>query len=466
MNYDLVLKNGRIVDPQNNIDGFFDLGISESKICEINPEIESCLSKEILDCSGKIILPGIIDPHVHISKWLGGGVGHKMMAARGVVTALDLGGPGKEIIDNFSEYGTGLNIGWLSAINFNITKNTKNPNSSDISYALENAIQEGALGVKILGGHYPMEPDSTAEIISQAAERKIYCAFHAGTTKTGSNLEGFKEAIELAKGNPIHIPHINSYCRGTYDRALEQAKEALSILEKHNNVFSESYLSVDTGTSGYCVNGVPESNVTKRGLQYGGYPLTEQGLRNSMLEGFTSVSIYSGGENIFISGEKALEFWENRNSDITVSFPVNSPQAMFLLATAKNSEGNFIVDSFSTDGGGIPRNSIVSHGLALVRLGAISINEFAYKSSAAPAKMLGLNQKGHLGVQADADLTVIDLETGRAVFGIALGKVIMINGIVTGKGGTILTTENGIGSIKKTNLNYQIVNISKSLGRS
>ena len=47
-----------------------------------------------------------------------------------------------------------------------------------------------------------------------------------------------------------------------------------------------------------------------------------------------------------------------------------------------------MVDCISTDGGGIPRNVIVEMGLAMVKLQALSMEEFVIKTSVNPAKIL------------------------------------------------------------------------------
>ncbi|MGI6129389.1 MAG: hypothetical protein ACOYEO_04765 [bacterium] len=51
------------------------------------------------------------------------------------------------------------------------------------------------------------------------------------------------------------------------------------------------------------------------------------------------------------------------------------------------------------------------------------------------------------------------------MLGVALGKIIMVNGVVIGSGGTLLTTETGERNIRETGLNYQVVDINLSLGR-
>ncbi len=77
--------------------------------------------------------------------------------------------------------------------------------------------------------------------------------------------------------------------------------------------------------------------------------------------------------------------------------------------------------------------------------------------------MLGLHQKGHLGIGADADLVVADPDTHRALLTVAGGKVVMANGIVTGTGGTLITTGRYKPEPSNTNLAYTKADISGSL---
>jgi len=60
----------------------------------------------------------------------------------------------------------------------------------------------------------PTDPDATLNAIDLANARQAYVAFHAGTTESRSDLNGFKEAVTIIGDHAVHIAHINSYCRG------------------------------------------------------------------------------------------------------------------------------------------------------------------------------------------------------------------------------------------------------------
>jgi len=77
-----------------------------------------------------------------------------------------------------------------------------------------NVLKKGAVGIKIIGGHYPLTPETTAHVIKCCNEKKVGVAFHCGSLATGSHLNGFKESVQLADGQRLYIPHINGYCRG------------------------------------------------------------------------------------------------------------------------------------------------------------------------------------------------------------------------------------------------------------
>ena len=64
--YDLLLKGGHMIDPKNKIDGNMDLAITAGKIAQVAPSIPATDAKKVIDVTGLIVTPGIIDMHVHV----------------------------------------------------------------------------------------------------------------------------------------------------------------------------------------------------------------------------------------------------------------------------------------------------------------------------------------------------------------------------------------------------------------
>ena len=94
--YDLLIKNGRIIDPAQKIDGKLDVAISGNKIVKISENIFPSSSKETIDASGKIVTPGLIDSHCHVYKKMDpeGAQPDKIGTNQGVTTVIDAGSSG------------------------------------------------------------------------------------------------------------------------------------------------------------------------------------------------------------------------------------------------------------------------------------------------------------------------------------------------------------------------------------
>lgn len=64
--YDLLLKNGHLIDPRNHIDGKMDVAIAGDRIAAVGPDLNPALAAQVVDVAGHYVTPGIIDIHVHV----------------------------------------------------------------------------------------------------------------------------------------------------------------------------------------------------------------------------------------------------------------------------------------------------------------------------------------------------------------------------------------------------------------
>ena len=452
MKYDVLLKNGFVIDYATDTAKVADIAVKDGKIAQIGGDISVADATELYELDGLTVMPGIIDPHVHVSAWLGGGIGHSMLAKAGVTTALDMSGPADSVYDLVRSHGAGLNIATIEYVRPGHTIPSANPTDKEISDLLDKVMKQGSIGVKMLGGHYPLTPEATGRCIKMAAKINAYIAFHAGSSENGSNLNGFLEAVALADGQPLHLAHINAYCRGLDRPYMEETEIALQTLIDNPNIISEAYLSPLNGTSGEIIDGVPGSNVTKRCLITGGFTSDEKGMEEAIFHGWAQVNYPYAGDTLLITGKQGVEYWKSCKTVVTVSFSINPVEPRVRLASAKRSSGAFVVDAISTDGGGIPRNVIIPLGLSLLDLGALSWKELVQKTSYTPACMLGLVNKGSLAEGKDADITVIDTAKREAAMSFVDGKLVLYKGKVLGKGGKIITSSAGEAYVKTKGL--------------
>ncbi|MEN8203104.1 MAG: amidohydrolase/deacetylase family metallohydrolase [Bacteroidota bacterium] len=64
--YDLLIKNGHLIDPKNQIDQPMDVAVSDGKVAEVSPDIPKEKANKVIDATGLYVVPGLIDMHAHV----------------------------------------------------------------------------------------------------------------------------------------------------------------------------------------------------------------------------------------------------------------------------------------------------------------------------------------------------------------------------------------------------------------
>ena len=104
--YDLIIRNGTLVDPAQGINTQKDIALTGGRVAAVIDPGSGVAAKHTLDVRGLYVLPGLIDLHVHVFS----GVSHygidvdPTCLARGVTTVLDAGSSGALTFPGFRKF--------------------------------------------------------------------------------------------------------------------------------------------------------------------------------------------------------------------------------------------------------------------------------------------------------------------------------------------------------------------------
>lgn len=237
--FDIVIRNGRVIDPETGLDAVRSVGIRADRIEAVSPE--RLEGKTIIDATGKVVTPGFIDLHAH---------GQRILAARvqaldGVTTALELEGgalPISLFYDRASKEGRpihyGASVNWAIAriaektgkeptggLNFFFSNMgvlswqqqlANDEETARIVARVQQGLDEGGLGIGFLLGYAPGTGRKEYYALNElAAHNGVPTFTHArylSTIEPQSSFEGFQEmiAVAAATGADMHICHLNS----------------------------------------------------------------------------------------------------------------------------------------------------------------------------------------------------------------------------------------------------------------
>ena len=253
--FDLVIANGRVIDPGTGLDAVRSIGIRGGRIESVSTT--PLQGRAVLDAAGLVVAPGFIDLHAH---------GQDLPAARmqafdGVTTALELESgtlPVAAAYDAVAREGRPINYGfsasWLfariaekeameptgSVTFFQEAQRRKGwqhtlasvDETARIIARVEQGLREGGLGIGILAGYAPGYGRKEAFDVAQLAARTGVPTFthvrYNSVIEPQSSFEAVEEIVALAAATSarMHIHHLNSTSTRDIPRIAELLRGA------------------------------------------------------------------------------------------------------------------------------------------------------------------------------------------------------------------------------------------------
>jgi dihydroorotase len=382
----LLIKNGRVVDPKNNLNDVMDVYVVDGKIAAVGKDLHQQAEKTI-DASGLTVTPGLIDIQVHFRE------------------------PGREDKET-------LETGSWAALAGGVTSVVTMPNT--------NPIADNQTVIEF--------------ILKRARDLDLIHIYPAGSITKGENGAILSEINELKNSGAVAITDdgVDVQDEGILKRAMEYARTCNMLLMSHcetedlteGGVMHEGWVSTQLGLPGI-------SAATEDLAVYKNIMLAEEtGARLHLLHNSTAGAIREiraakarGAKNITaevsvqhfaLTDEECLGY----NTNAKMYPPLRSRDHVdAIIAGIKDGT----VDCFTTDHAphiepdkiksfqdaafgfvGL-ETSFATMNTYLVKAGHTDISVGIANMTHKPAAIIGVD-KGHLSVGADADISIFDTE--------------------------------------------------------
>jgi len=246
--WDIVLRGGRVIDPETGLDEIRDVAITGDRVTEIAPSLGP--AREDIDVHGLVVTAGFIDLHSHVNSI----PGLRLQALDGVTTALELEAgvtPVAAAYQRAADEGRPVNYGFATswalarmesvagiALDGSLGTFLRNISApawqrpaapmevNAVLARLSADLADGALGIGVLVGYAPnSDPAEYLQVAELAAEAGVPTFTHARDMiemVPDAVIDGAEELVRAAgeTGAQMHYCHVNSTSQRHIDRVL------------------------------------------------------------------------------------------------------------------------------------------------------------------------------------------------------------------------------------------------------
>lgn len=262
--YDIIIRNGKIVDGSGNPWFTADVGIKDGKIVRIGNLSEATASK-IVDAKGLVVAPGFVDVHTHIegSEIRIPTAGNFILDGVTSVITGNCGGSSLDVAEYFRKIDsvkTSINIATL--IGHNTVRRAvlgeyqRDPTAEEqlqMEQLVEKAMQDGAVGLSTGLIYVPGTYSKTEEVVGLAKAASKFGGVYASHIRSeGDNVtEAIDEAISIGEvaNMPVEISHFKVTYKPNWGRSVHTLAQVEGARLRGVDVTIDQYPYVASSTS-------------------------------------------------------------------------------------------------------------------------------------------------------------------------------------------------------------------------
>ena len=381
----ILIKGGRIIDPSQGLDDLLDLIVENGLVREIGKGLAAPADIETIDATGKYVVPGLIDMHVHLR-------------------------------DPGLEYKEDIISGTKAAVAGGFTSVCCMPNTKPVidnkavaSYIINKSKAEGFCNVFPVGSiTYGMNGERMAEM---GELKESGCVAVSDDGKPVRNSELMRRALQYAKGIGIMV--------------ISHAEELELVGE---GVMNEGFTSTELGLKG--IPRVAEDIATSREVLLAEYTSAPVHIAHVSTKGSVQIIRDAKARGVKVTCEAAPHYFtltddavRGYNTNARMNPPLREAAD---VAAIKTGLKDGTIDCIATDhaphhldekdvefneamNGIIGLETSLPLSLKLVDEGVLTLNQLVEKMSCKPSDILSLC-RGTLKTGSTADITIIDPE--------------------------------------------------------
>lgn len=244
----LILKGGHVVDPKNQVDTVTDILIGNGVVCQVGDDIQAESGDRIIDCEGLLVIPGLIDMHLHLGDLFEVSTNPIFCAAEDGVTMGLSPGAGNtfmapSLLGAEVDHGVPINLGvYLGAVNvlgtrlsveelIKMFRGEMDADTLSVKMSRNGITITTApltVGIKDHMGHFIMPDENIEKIFEITSKANLIYMSHTQDPEHAERL------VSLSKGRPLHLAHATAAGCGTHMDAAEGMRRVIDLVDGEN----------------------------------------------------------------------------------------------------------------------------------------------------------------------------------------------------------------------------------------